>query len=62
MAARVSDLTAARDKLQAEVDELRALRKDDANLRAEATAAVKIALTDLRSLVAAQSATKKKSG
>ena len=62
IAARTAELMAERDKLQAEVDELQALRKDDANLRAEAAAAVKIALTDLRGLVAAQSAANKKAG
>ena len=62
MAARVAELTAERDKLQAEVDKLHALRKEDASLRAEATAAVKIALKDLRGLVADQSAAKKKAG
>jgi hypothetical protein len=62
MAARVAELTEERDKLQTEIDKLHALRKDDASLRAEATAAVKIALTDLRGLVAAQGATKKKAG
>ena len=62
VAARVVELTAERGKLQAEVDKLRALRKDDASLRAEAAAAVKIALKDLRSLVAAQGKTKKKAG
>jgi hypothetical protein len=54
--ARITKLTSERDRLQAEVDELRALREDDARLRAEAADAVKLALTDLRSLVA----TKKK--
>ena len=51
-ATRIADLTSERDRLQAEVDELRGLREDDARLRAEAAEAVKLALTDLRSLVA----------
>ncbi|HUS56285.1 MAG TPA: hypothetical protein VMY41_20030 [Thermohalobaculum sp.] len=55
---RISELTAERDLLRAQVDELRALRDEDVNLRAEAADAVKIALTDLRSLVAS----KKKTG
>lgn len=55
---QISDLTAERDMLRAEVDELRALHDEDAKLRVEAAAAVKIALADLRSLVA----TKKKAG
>ncbi len=52
--ARIDELTTERDRLQTEVDELRALREDDARLRADAAAAVKLALTDLRSLVAGQ--------
>jgi small-conductance mechanosensitive channel len=52
--ARIAELTSERDRLQAEVDELRGLRKDDARLRAEAADAVKVALNDLRSLVAAK--------
>ena len=51
---RVDALTTERDRLQTEVDELRALREDDARLRADAAEAVKIALKDLRSLVASQ--------
>jgi len=51
---RIADLTAERDRLQGEVDELRALREDDARLHADAAEAVKIALKDLRSLAAAQ--------
>ena len=51
--ARITELTAERDRLQGEVEELRALREDDARLRSDATEAVKVALTDLRSLVAA---------
>jgi hypothetical protein len=57
-ATRIAKLTEERDKMRAEIDELRALREDDARLRADAADAVKIALTDLRSLVAA----KKKAG
>ncbi len=52
--ARITELQSERDRLQAEVDELSALREDDARLRAEAADAVKVALTDLRSLVAIQ--------
>ncbi len=52
--ARIDELTTERDRLQTEVDELRALREDDARLRADAAEAVKLALTDLRSLVAGQ--------
>jgi hypothetical protein len=58
--ARIAKLVTERDRLQAEVDELRALRAEDSRLRADAAAAVKIALTDLRSLVVAQDAAKKK--
>ncbi len=50
--ARIYELTTERDRLQTEVDELCALREDDARLRADAAEAVKLALTDLRSLVA----------
>ena len=53
-AANGAELTTERDRLQTEVDELRALREDDARLRADAAEAVKLALTDLRSLVAGQ--------
>ncbi len=53
-AARIAELTTERDRLQVEVDELRALREDDARLHADAAEAVKIALKDLRSLVAAE--------
>ncbi len=52
--ARIAELTTERDRLQAEVDELRALREDDARLHADAAEAVKAALKDLRSLAAAQ--------
>ena len=58
--AQIAKLATERDRLQAEVDKLRGLHDEDARLRAEAAEAVKIALTDLRSLVAAQDATKKK--
>ena len=47
-------MTTERDRLQVEVDELRALREDDARLHADAAEAVKIALKDLRSLAALQ--------
>ena len=52
--ARIAVLTNERDRLQVEVDELRALREDDARLHADAAEAVKIALKDLRSLAALQ--------
>ena len=52
--ARIADLTTECDRLQTEVDELRALREDDARLHADAAEAVKIALGDLRSLAALQ--------
>ncbi len=52
--ARIAALTTERDRLQVEVDELRALREDDARLHADAAEAVKIALKDLRSLAAVQ--------
>ncbi len=51
---RISELTTERDRLQAEVDELRILRDDDAKLHADAAEAVKLALKDLRGLVTAQ--------
>jgi hypothetical protein len=54
VATRIDELTAERNRLQSEVDELRALREDDARLHADAAEAVKIALKDLRSLAAAQ--------
>lgn len=50
---RIAELTAERDRLKAEVAELRASREDDARLRAEAASAVRDALRDLRGLVAA---------
>jgi hypothetical protein len=52
--ALIAELTSERDRLQAEVDKLRGLREDDARLRAEAANAVKVALNDLRGLVAAK--------
>ncbi len=52
--ARIAELTAERDKLRAERDKLRAEREEDAKLRAEAADAVKAALGDLRTLLAAQ--------
>ncbi|MHA1528935.1 MAG: hypothetical protein ACTSVG_07935 [Alphaproteobacteria bacterium] len=52
--ARIADLTTERDRLQGEVEELRALREGDARLHADAAEAVKIALKDLRSLAVAQ--------
>lgn len=60
--ARVAELTAERERLQTELDSLHALRDEDRRLRAEAADAVKIALTDLRSVVAAQDAAKQKAG
>lgn len=52
--ARIDELTTERDRLRTEVDELHALREDDARLHADAAEAVKIALKDLRSLAAIQ--------
>ena len=52
--ARIEELTTERDRLQGEVEELRALREDDARLHADAAEAVKVALKDLRSLAAVQ--------
>jgi small-conductance mechanosensitive channel len=52
--AQIAVLTNERDRLQGEIDELRALREDDAQLHAEAAEAVKLALRDLRSLAAIQ--------
>jgi len=51
---RIARLTAERDKLRAEVQELKAQHDEDARLRAEAASAVRAALTDLRSVVAVQ--------
>jgi len=51
---RIAKLTAERDRLRAERDKLRAEREEDAKLRAEAADAVKAALGDLRTLLAAQ--------
>jgi len=51
---RIARLTAERDKLRAEVHELKAQHDEDARLRAEAASAVRAALTDLRSVVAVQ--------
>lgn len=50
-AEEVSDLRAERDRLAAEVAELRKTHEEDARLRAEAAEAVKSALSDLRGLV-----------
>ena len=55
--ARIAELATERDRLQAEVDELRGLREGDARLHAEAAEAVKLALKDLRSLVSAEEKT-----
>lgn len=52
--ARIAELTAECERLQAEVDDLRAQREVDARLRNEAAEAVRDALSDLRGLVAAQ--------
>jgi ABC-type transporter Mla subunit MlaD len=51
---QIAVLTTERDRLQGEIDELRALREDDARLHADAAEAVRIALKDLRSLAALQ--------
>jgi len=52
--ARIAELEAERDQRRAELAELRAAREEDAKLRAEAAEAVKSALRDLRTLLAAQ--------
>lgn len=52
--ARLAELTAERDRLLAEVEDLRAQREVDAKLRDEAAEAVRDALSDLRGLLAAQ--------
>lgn len=52
--ARIARLTAERDGLHAEVKQLRAQHAEDTRLRTEAAAAVREALEDLRSVVAAQ--------
>ena len=51
-ARRIAELEAERDKLRAELSELRAAREEDAELRAEAADAVKAALGDLRTVLA----------
>ena len=51
--ARIAELTAERDRLEAQLSDLRAQREDDARLRAEAAGAVRDALRDLRGLVTA---------
>ncbi len=48
---RIAELEAERDCLAAENEELRANAARDAELRSEATAAVKAALEDLRALM-----------
>ena len=48
-----------RDQLAAEVIELRAKREEDVVLRAEAADAVRIALTDLRSIAASSTKQRK---
>lgn len=50
--ARIAKLTAERDRLRAELAELRAAREEDAKLRGEAAEAVKAALGDLRTILA----------
>lgn len=52
--ARIAELESERDQLRAELAELRAAREEDARLRAEAAEAVKAALGDLRTILAAQ--------
>jgi len=54
VAARIEEMTAERDRLRAEVEELRVLHENDARLHADAAEAVKMALNDLRSLAAIQ--------
>ena len=56
--ALIAELTAERDRLRAEVEDLRAQRKVDERLRNEAAEAVRDALKDLRGLIAAQEAGK----
>ena len=51
---RIAELTDERDRLRAELEELRAAREEDAQLRAEAAEAVKDALRDLRTILAHQ--------
>ncbi len=50
--ARIAELTAERDRLLTEVEDLRAQREVDARLRGEAAEAVRDALSDLRGLIA----------
>ena len=52
--ADIAELIAERDRLRGEVDELRALREDDDRLHEDAAEAVRLALADLRGLVAGQ--------
>ncbi len=52
--ARIARLTAERDELRAQIQQLKAQHDEDARLRAEAADAVRAALTDLRSVVAVQ--------
>ncbi|MDH3665385.1 MAG: hypothetical protein OEN23_00480 [Paracoccaceae bacterium] len=56
----INDLTGERNELRAEVIELRGQHEQDAQLRVEAADAVRIALSDLRS-IAAVSAKQRKS-
>lgn len=51
---RIAELTDERDRLRAELEELRAAREEDAQLRTEAAEAVKDALRDLRTILAEQ--------
>ncbi len=55
----VEELTGERDELRAEVIELQSQREQDAELRAEAADAVRIALSDLRSIAAASAKQRK---
>lgn len=55
-ARRIAELEAERDKLRAELAELRAAREEDAQLRAEAADAVKAALGDLRTILSVHEA------
>lgn len=50
--ARIAELAEERDRLRAELGELRAAREEDAKLRTEAAEAVKAALRDLRTILA----------
>ena len=54
--AQIAALTAERDALKSEIEALNIKRDEDAQLRAEAADAVRTALVDLRSVMAAKEA------